>query len=237
MRRAAGALIAAMTPGLGALVGALALALVAGTVWRLTNGRMRGPRAPRTGRARAGASQPLSARVLQGAGLAGSLTDGDGPLPDLAGPADLVAASSPVDAIPGAAVPAAAVPAAAVPAAAVPAATVPAAAVPAERGILTSDQLGHALGERATLVQFSSAFCAPCRATRRILADVAGMTDGVSHIEIDAESRLDLVRQLNVLRTPTVFVLGEGGRIVRRASGQPRKPDVIAAIGVAVEPQ
>ena len=221
MRRAAGALIAAMTPGLGALVGALALALVAGTVWRLTNGRMRGPRAPRTGRARAGASQPLSARVLQGAGLAGSLTDGDGPLPDLAGPADLVAASSPVDAIP---------------AAAVPAATVPAAAVPAERGILTSDQLGHALGERATLVQFSSAFCAPCRATRRILADVAGMTDGVSHIEIDAESRLDLVRQLNVLRTPTVFVLGEGGRIVRRASGQPRKPDVIAAIGVAVGP-
>jgi thiol-disulfide isomerase/thioredoxin len=227
MRRAAGALIAAMTPGLGALVGALALALVAGTVWRLTNGRMRGPRAPRNGRARAGASQPLSARVLQGAGLAGSLTDGDGPLPDLAGPADLVAASSPVDAIPGAAVPAATV----------PAATVPAAAVPAERGILTSDQLGHALGERATLVQFSSAFCAPCRATRRILADVAGMTDGVSHIEIDAESRLDLVRQLNVLRTPTVFVLGEGGRIVRRASGQPRKPDVIAAIGVAVEPQ
>ena len=232
MRRAAGALIAAMTPGFGALVGALALALVAGTVWRLTNGRMRGPRAPRTGRARAGASQPLSARVLQGAGLAGSLTDGDGPPPDLDGPADLVAPSSPVDAIP-----VAAVPAATVPAATVPAATVQAATVPAERGILTSDQLGHALGERATLVQFSSAFCAPCRATRRILADVAGMTDGVSHIEIDAESRLDLVRQLNVLRTPTVFVLGEGGRIVRRASGQPRKPDVIAAIGVAVEAQ
>src|SRR5580704_15039575 len=225
MRRAAGALIAAMTPGLGALVGALALALVAGTVWRLTNGRMRGPRAPRTGRARAGASQPLSARVLQGAGLVGSLTDGDGPLPDLAGPADLVAASSPVDAIP----------AETVPAATVPAATVPAASVPAERGILTSDQLGHALGERATLVKFSSAFCAPCRATRRILADVAGMTDGVSHIEIDAESRLDLVRQLNVLRTPTVLVLAGDGRVVRRASGQPRKPDVIAAIGVAVD--
>ncbi|HTA08462.1 MAG TPA: thioredoxin family protein [Streptosporangiaceae bacterium] len=108
--------------------------------------------------------------------------------------------------------------------------------MPAATGILTSDQLGYALGERATLVQFSSAFCAPCRATRRILADVAGMTDGVSHIEIDAESRLDLVRQLNVLRTPTVFVLAEDGRIVRRASGQPRKPDVIAAIGVAVGP-
>ena len=29
------------------------------------------------------------------------------------------------------------------------------------------------LGERATLLQFSSAFCAPCRATRRVLGDVS----------------------------------------------------------------
>ncbi len=98
---------------------------------------------------------------------------------------------------------------------------------------LTGDDVGHPLGDRATLVQFSSAFCAPCRATRRILSDVAGMTQGVAHVEIDAESRLDLVRQLNVLRTPTVLVLAGDGTIVRRASGQPRKPDVIAAIGAA----
>ena len=99
---------------------------------------------------------------------------------------------------------------------------------------LTGGQIGGPLGERATLVQFSSAFCAPCRATRRILADVAGMTSGVEYVEIDAESRLDLVRRLNVLRTPTVFVLDAGGGVVRRASGQPRKADVIAAIGDAV---
>jgi thiol-disulfide isomerase/thioredoxin len=100
---------------------------------------------------------------------------------------------------------------------------------------LSSDDVGHPLGERATLLQFSSAFCAPCRATRRILADVVGMTEGIAHVEIDAESRLDLVRQLNVLRTPTVLVLAGDGTIVRRASGQPRKPDVIAAIGAAVD--
>ncbi len=34
--------------------------------------------------------------------------------------------------------------------------------------------VGHALGERATLLQFSSAFCAPCRATRRVLGEVTG---------------------------------------------------------------
>src|SRR5690348_5787693 len=57
------------------------------------------------------------------------------------------------------------------------------------------------LGERATLLQFSSAFCAPCRATRRTLADVAERVPGVAHVEIDAEAHLDLVRRLNILRT------------------------------------
>jgi thiol-disulfide isomerase/thioredoxin len=84
-------------------------------------------------------------------------------------------------------------------------------------------------------VQFSSAFCAPCRATHRVLSDVARMVDGVRHIEIDAESNLDLVRRLDVMRTPTVLVLDSDGRLVTRASGQPRKVDVIAAVGKAVD--
>lgn len=99
---------------------------------------------------------------------------------------------------------------------------------------LTADELGVELGEKATLLQFSSAFCAPCRATRRVLGEVAGMVDGVAHVELDAESHLDLVRRLNVVRTPTVLVLDDAGRIVRRASGAPRKPDVIAALGETV---
>jgi len=100
--------------------------------------------------------------------------------------------------------------------------------------LITGAELGLPLGQRATLVQFSSAFCAPCRATRQILAEVAGMIDGVSHVEIDAESRLDLVRRLDIRRTPTVLVVGPDGRIAKRASGQPRKADVIAAVGDAV---
>jgi thiol-disulfide isomerase/thioredoxin len=99
---------------------------------------------------------------------------------------------------------------------------------------LGAAELGAELGERATLVQFSSAFCRPCRATRRILSEVAGMVAGVAHVEIDAEKHLDLVRELDILRTPTVLVLDARGRIVRRAAGQPRKADVIAALGEAV---
>ena len=96
----------------------------------------------------------------------------------------------------------------------------------------------HALGERpgtkATLLQFSSAFCAPCRATRRTLADVAGMVDGVAHVEVDAEHHLELVRRLGILKTPTTLVLDADGVEVLRASGQPRKADVLAALGRAV---
>ena len=104
-------------------------------------------------------------------------------------------------------------------------------ATSAARDVLTAADLRHDLGEQATLVQFSSAFCAPCRATRQILGEVAAMMDGVHHVELDAESRLDLVRRLNIFATPTVLVLGPDGAIARKASGQPRKADVIAALG------
>ncbi|MDJ1137294.1 TlpA family protein disulfide reductase [Streptomyces iconiensis] len=93
---------------------------------------------------------------------------------------------------------------------------------------------GMTWGTRATLVQFSSAFCQPCRATRRTLDEISSMVEGVAHIEIDAEDHLDLVRELDIRRTPTVLVLDAQGRIVRRASGQPRRADVIAALGAAI---
>ncbi|GGT15269.1 thiol reductase thioredoxin [Streptomyces toxytricini] len=105
---------------------------------------------------------------------------------------------------------------------------------PAAADRLGAAELGAEPGERASLVQFSSAFCQPCRATRRILAEVAGMVDGVAHIEVDAERNLGLVRALGIEKTPTVLVLDAAGRIVRRAAGMPRKADVIAALGEAV---
>ncbi|MFV2121315.1 TlpA family protein disulfide reductase [Streptomyces sp. Act-28] len=100
---------------------------------------------------------------------------------------------------------------------------------------LGPDDLGAEPGERATLVHFSTAFCQPCRATRRVLADVADMVDGVVHVEIDAERNLPLVRALGVTATPTVIVLDATGRVVRRATGRPRRADVIAALGRALD--
>ncbi len=100
--------------------------------------------------------------------------------------------------------------------------------------VLADSDLDHALGERATLLQFSSAFCAPCRVTRRVLADVAQTVPGVEHVEVDAEQHLDLVRRLGVLRTPTTLVLDADGCEVTRAGGAPTRDTVLATLARVV---
>lgn len=106
-----------------------------------------------------------------------------------------------------------------------------------ESGVDTAEPLlagtswATGLGERATLLQFSSAFCAPCRVTRRTLEEVARIVPGVVHIEVDAEQHLDLVRRVGILRTPTTIVLDGTGREVSRAAGAPSKQAVIAGLG------
>lgn len=99
---------------------------------------------------------------------------------------------------------------------------------------LTPADIGTELGERATLVQFSSAFCSPCRATRVLLNDIAAKVDGVVTVDIDAEEHLDLVRRFGILRTPTVLVLAADGTVSTRASGLPRREQVLAALGQAI---
>jgi thiol-disulfide isomerase/thioredoxin len=83
---------------------------------------------------------------------------------------------------------------------------------------------------RVTLLQFSTAFCAPCRAVRRVSAEVAALLPEVRHVEVDAESHLDEVRELGIWRTPTLLILDAEGREVRRATGVPTKPHLIAAL-------
>ncbi|NYE35890.1 thiol-disulfide isomerase/thioredoxin [Nocardioides cavernae] len=125
--------------------------------------------------------------------------------------------------------PVAADPRAEAPAAAAPGA--PAGAAPAAAALVS--ELGVELGERATLLQFSSAFCAPCRATRRVLGEVTELVDGVTHVEVDAEHHLDATRALGILRTPTTLVLDAAGVEVVRATGAPSRDQVLTALARA----
>ena len=85
-----------------------------------------------------------------------------------------------------------------------------------------------------TVVQFSTAFCAPCRATRARLQQLRATRPGLAYVHVDAESHLDAVRELDVRRTPTLFFLRRDGRVVGRSSGAPRPEELTALVDAHV---
>ncbi len=95
---------------------------------------------------------------------------------------------------------------------------------------LDAEQLGVGLGTDATFVQFSSAVCAPCRVTHRVLSKISAGDTGVVHVDVDAESRLDLVERYGITRTPTVLLLDRAGIVRHRIIGAARAPDVLVAL-------
>ena len=96
--------------------------------------------------------------------------------------------------------------------------------------LLSEREVGGSYGERVTLVQFSSAFCTPCRATKQILSQIAAERPDISYVEIDAESNLDLVRRIHIHSTPTTVILNKRGVEIARAVGAPKKSEVIASL-------
>ena len=102
--------------------------------------------------------------------------------------------------------------------------------VRSDKGLITQSMIGVELGQRATLVQFSSAFCSPCRATRALLEDVTADMADVVHVDIDAEANLELVRQLDIRSTPTTLFLDRNGHEVGRAMGAPKRDQVLGTI-------
>jgi thiol-disulfide isomerase/thioredoxin len=102
-------------------------------------------------------------------------------------------------------------------------------------GLTPGELSAAALGDRATLVHFSSAFCRPCVAVRHVLHGVAERVPGVAAVEVDAESHLDLVRRLDITSTPTTLLLDKDGVERQRATGVPRRADVLAALNEVLQ--
>jgi thiol-disulfide isomerase/thioredoxin len=81
-----------------------------------------------------------------------------------------------------------------------------------------------------TVVQFSTAFCGPCRATKARLAQLQATRPGLAVVQVDAESHLDEVRALDVRSTPTLLFLGRDGRLLGRSTGAPRARELTALV-------
>ncbi|GAA4146027.1 thioredoxin family protein [Leifsonia shinshuensis] len=101
----------------------------------------------------------------------------------------------------------------------------------ARADLVTASDVGAAgLGSRATLVQFSTAFCAQCPGTARVLAGVARERDGVEHLDVDLTVRPELARRFGVLQTPTTLLLDARGAVRGRIAGAARPDDVRSAL-------
>jgi len=89
---------------------------------------------------------------------------------------------------------------------------------------------GVALGTRATLLQFSTEVCAPCRATHTVLDALARESADVTHVDFDLTNRPDVAARFNILQTPTTLILDGTGVVRARIGGAARRDSVRAEL-------
>jgi thiol-disulfide isomerase/thioredoxin len=85
-------------------------------------------------------------------------------------------------------------------------------------------------GSRITILQFSTTFCSQCRAAKALISDVVKDEKDISYLEIDAESNLALVRKVDVRSTPTTIFLDRAGFEIARATGAPKRDQLLKVI-------
>lgn len=79
------------------------------------------------------------------------------------------------------------------------------------------------LGDRATLLQFSTELCARCPGVHRTLSSVATAQEGVVHLDVDLTHRPDIAKHFHVLQTPTTLILDRDGVVQTRFGGVPNR--------------
>jgi len=95
---------------------------------------------------------------------------------------------------------------------------------------LSPAELGSDYGDRATIVQFSTTFCSSCRAAKGLIKDVVKDQSDIKYLEIDAESNLELVRRVDIKSTPTTLFLDKDGFEIARATGAPKRDQLIKVV-------
>ena len=99
-----------------------------------------------------------------------------------------------------------------------------------------ADKRQMQLGKNVTLLQFSTAFCSPCKATAQIISHLVDGMDDVVYIQVASEENLKLVEKFDIKSTPTVIFFNRNGIEVGRAVGIPTKEQVIISINAVRTP-
>ncbi len=82
----------------------------------------------------------------------------------------------------------------------------------------------------ATLLQFSTEVCSPCKVTHAVLDSVAAEREDITHIDLDVTHRPDLASRFRILQTPTTLILDGRGVVRARIGGAPRRTELQAEL-------
>lgn len=93
-----------------------------------------------------------------------------------------------------------------------------------------------ALGQNATLLQFSTEMCARCPGVHRTLGEIAREHPGVVHLDVDLTHRPDIAQHFHILQTPTTLILDREGVVQTRLGGTPGRHVIELELARIVSP-
>jgi thiol-disulfide isomerase/thioredoxin len=87
----------------------------------------------------------------------------------------------------------------------------------------------HELGVRGpAIVQFTTAWCAPCKVAAPRLIEAARLAD-VEYAQIDVGERPEVATRYGIRTVPTIAVTGRAGRVLRTWTRLPRDAEIAEA--------
>lgn len=77
--------------------------------------------------------------------------------------------------------------------------------------------------EIPVVVDFTAAWCPPCRAMKPILSELAAERDDIRFTELDVDAHPDLAARYDVLSMPTFIVFRHGEPVGKLVGARPKK--------------
>ena len=90
---------------------------------------------------------------------------------------------------------------------------------------MTPEQLTATVleADRPVLVDFTAAWCPPCRAMKPVLAELAAERDDLDIVEVDVDDSLEVAAAFGVLSMPTFMVFRDGAPVGQIVGARPKK--------------
>jgi thioredoxin 1 len=77
--------------------------------------------------------------------------------------------------------------------------------------------------ERPVLVDFTAAWCPPCRVMKPVLAELAADRDDLRVVQLDVDAEQRTAAEYGVLSMPTFILFRDGREVQRLVGARPRR--------------